>query len=90
MNMFNYWYVWPIGILSWLALGWFEFGVIEANALKSGDESKKPTLSFFIYTISTKFPLAMAIGCAAVGMFFGILWTHFFWHWCPPGSISAG
>jgi len=85
----SYWVIWPIGIVLWLAVGWFEFGYIEAKALHTNDPNK-PTLSRFIYTICTKFPLAMAIGCAAVGMFWGILWTHLFWHWCPPGSITGG
>ena len=26
----------------------------------------------------------------AGGLFIGGLGVHFFWHWCPPGSISAG
>lgn len=85
----NYWILWPVGIIVWLASGWAVFGIFETKALKSTDPSK-PTLSRFIYTLSTRFPLAMALGCAAVGMFFGILWTHFYWHWCPIGSVSAG
>jgi hypothetical protein len=86
----NYWYVWPIGVVLWIALGWVEFGVVEASALKAKAGSNKITLSMFIYTVSTKFPLAMALGCMFVGLFFGILFTHFYWHWCPPGSISEG
>jgi hypothetical protein len=86
----NYWYVWPIGIVLWLALGWAEFGVIEGRALSAKARANQITLSMFIYTVSTKFPLAMALGCTCVGLFFGILYTHFFWHWCPPRSISAG
>jgi hypothetical protein len=86
----NYWYVWPIGIVLWLALGWCEFGVIEGRALSAKAGPKQITLSMFIYTVATKFPLAAIIGASAVAFFFGILYTHFFWHWCPPGSVSTG
>lgn len=85
----NYWYVWPIGIALWLALGFFEFGVIEKNALASSDP-KKPTLSFFIFYVTSKFPLAAIIGAFVTG---GVMWglaVHFWWHFCPPGSISGG
>ena len=44
------------------------------------------TLSRFIYTIGSKFPLSIFL----MGMFVGLLATHFFWHWCPAGSISTG
>ena len=33
---------------------------------------------------------ASAATGASVGMLAGGLATHFFWHWCPPGSISTG
>ena len=88
--MLNYWIVWPVGIALWLGLGWLEFGYFEANALSSKAKPGQITLSMFVYTISSKFPLAMATGCLAIGYFFGALLTHFLWHWCPPGSISAG
>lgn len=85
----NYWYVWPIGIILWLALGWAEFGIIEDRALHAADP-KKPTLSFFVYYVTSKFPLAAILGAFVTG---GIIWglaVHFWWHYCPPGSISAG
>lgn len=88
----NFWWLWPVGIIAWLVLGWTEFGVIEARALKdkNGDNDGHPTLSFWVYTIFTKFPLSIMIVGLAIGFFAGILSTHFLWHWCPPGSVSAG
>lgn len=88
----SYWILWPVGIALWLALGWWEFGVIEARALKdkNGDNDGHPTLSFFVYTIFTKFPLAIALAFLLLGIFWGILMTHFLWHWdptcSPPGA----
>jgi hypothetical protein len=44
----------------------------------------------FCYTIGSKFPLSIFLLGLAVGLFWGVLETHLTWHWCPPGSISAG
>lgn len=44
------------------------------------------TLSRFIYTVGSNWPLSIWL----MGLFAGLLATHFFWHWCPAGSISAG
>lgn len=88
--MMNYWILWPVGILFWLILGWTEFGWIEGRALSAKAGPKQITLSMFVYTVSTKFPLAMALGCMFLGLFWGLLLTHFLWHWCPPGSLSSG
>jgi hypothetical protein len=44
------------------------------------------TLSMWIYTLGSKWPLSIFL----MGMFCGGLAVHFFWHWCPPGSISTG
>lgn len=85
----NYWFVWPIGIAIWLLIGWVDFGYFEWHALKDNDPNE-PTLSFFVYTVSSKYPLAMAWGCILFGAFWGSLLTHFYWHWCPPGSVSEG
>lgn len=85
----NYWIIWPVGIALWLALGFSEFGVLEARALKSKD-ANKPTLSYFVYYITSKFPLAAILGAFVTG---GIMWglaVHFWWHYCPAGSISGG
>ena len=85
----NFWYVWPVGAALWLMLGWAEFGVVESYALKF-PSSIHVTLSYWVYRIATKMPLALALGMMMFGMFWGGLFVHFFWHWCPPGSISAG
>lgn len=85
----SYWIIWPIGIACWIGLGFAEFGVLERNALKSSD-ANKPTLSYFIFYVTSKFPLAAIIGAFITG---GIMWglaVHFWWHFCPPGSLSAG
>lgn len=86
----NYWYVWPIGIVLWLALGWLEFGYFESKALSAKAGPNQITLSMFVYTVGSKFPLSLLLGGMMIGLFFGILFTHFEWHWCPPGSVSAG
>lgn len=85
----NYWYVWPIGIALWLVVGFAEFGVIERKALASKD-ANQPTLSYFVFYVTSKFPLAAILGAFVTG---GIMWglaVHFWWHYCPPGSLSAG
>jgi hypothetical protein len=86
----NYWILWPVGIAAWLLLGWAEFGVIEGRALSAKAKPNQITLSMLVYTVASKFPLALATACLALGYFWGALLTHFLWHWCPPGSISAG
>ncbi len=85
----SYWLLWPLGIAFWLLLGFFEFGVLEARALKSSD-ARKPTLSYFVYYVTSKFPLAAILGAFVTG---GVMWglaVHFWWHWCPPGSLTGG
>lgn len=88
--MGNYWFVWPVGVAMWLALGWIAFAVFEAKALNHSARKNQITLSMFVYTIGSKFPLSIFLLGLAVGFFWGALGTHFFWHWCPPGSVSAG
>lgn len=88
--MQNYWIVWPVGIVLWALLGWAEFAYLESRALKPGAGANQITLSFFVYSICAKFPLAIAFGFLQLGIFIGVLSAHFYWHWCPPGSISAG
>ena len=86
----SYWFIWPIGIVIWLALGWGAFAWFESKALRHDARKDQITLSFFLYTIGSKFPLAIFLGGLLIGLFIGILATHLEWHWCPPGSISAG
>jgi hypothetical protein len=75
------------GDLSWIvgALGAIAFfAVFEARAFRHPDRAN--TLSHAIYTIGSRWPLSIWI----MGAFCGALATHFFWHWCPTGSISVG
>lgn len=47
---------------------------------------RQNTLSMAIFQLGSRWPLSIFI----MGMFAGGLAVHFFWHWCPPGSISTG
>lgn len=60
------------------------FAVLEARAFRHPD--RQNTLSRTIFDLGAKWPLSIFI----MGMFAGGLAVHFFWHWCPPGSISTG
>ena len=44
------------------------------------------TLSHAVYTLGTHWTLAIFL---MGGFCFGLA-THFFWHWCPAGSLSTG
>ena len=71
---------WIIG--AFIAIGFFAY--FEARAFRH--PQRQNTLSHAVYTIGSKWPLSIFI----MGMFAGGLAVHFFWHWCPPGSVSAG
>lgn len=86
----NYWFVWPVGITIWLISGWSAFAYFEAHALNHNARKDQITLSMFCYTIGSKFPLSIFFGGLFVGLFWGILATHLFWHWLPPGAVSGG
>lgn len=86
----NYWFVWPIGIAIWFALGWSAFAWFESRALAHGARKDQITLSMFCYTVGSKFPLSILLAGLVIGGFVVGLGVHFFWHWCPPGSVSAG
>jgi hypothetical protein len=86
----NYCFVWPVGIAIWLGLEWAAVAWFESRALKHDARKDQITLSMFMYTIGSKFPLSLLLAGLFIGLFFGILFTHVAWHWCPPGSISAG
>lgn len=86
----NLWLVWPIGISLWLFLGWVAFAIFERLGIKHKNTAGYITLSFFVYTITQKWPLAIFLMGLAVGSFWGVLGVHFWWHWCPPGSTSMG
>jgi uncharacterized membrane protein len=85
----SYWILWPVGIVLWLALGWAEFAYLEKRGLMP-TRKNQITLSLFCYTVASKFPLSVFWAGLMIGLFFGTLSTHFLWHWCPPGSTSAG
>ena len=71
---------WIIGTL--LAIEFFAY--FEARAFRHSD--RQNTLSMAIYTLGSKWPLSIFF----MGMFVGGLAVHFFWHWCPAGSLSTG
>jgi len=71
---------WIIGIL--LAIAFFAY--FEHRAFRYPD--REHTLSSFIYLMGSKWPLSIFL----MGMLCGGLAVHFFWHWCPAGSISTG
>jgi len=54
----------------------------EVWALATG----RRTLSRMIYDANTAWPLLSTL----VGLVVGGLLVHFFWHYCPAGSVSAG
>jgi hypothetical protein len=73
------------GDLSWIlgALGAIAFfAVFEARAFRHPDRAN--TLSHAVYTIGSTLSIWI------MGIFCGALATHFFWHWCPTGSINIG
>lgn len=71
---------WILGTLG--AIGFFT--LFETLALKW--PLRFDTLSTAIYTLGARWPLSIYL----MGMFSGGLAVHFFWHWCPAGSISEG
>jgi len=86
----SYWFIWPIGITIWLIAGWSAFAYFEAKALNHPANKDQITLSMFMFTIGSKFPLSILILGLLIGLFIGGLGVHFYWHWCPSGSISSG
>lgn len=71
---------WIVGLVA--AVIYFVY--FEYKALQPG--TRIVTLSAFIYGLGAKFPLAVYV----MGFFSGALAVHFFWHWCPVGSVSMG
>lgn len=82
--------IWAIGIASWLALGWLAFAYFEDRAIRNSGDPNRHTLSNAVYTLGKDFPLSIFVLGLVVGLFWGALAVHFYWHWCPAGSISAG
>ena len=73
-------WIWWVGLIAAVVF----FAAIEGLAFKY--PQRQNTLSRTIYDIGSKWPLSIFI----MGMFAGGLGVHFFWHWCPPGSVSTG
>ncbi len=73
--------------LPWVILGvsilaYFTF--FEGYAFRHPD--RLHTLSRTIYYLGQKWPLSIFLW----GLLVGGLAVHFFWHFCPPGSVSGG
>lgn len=73
---------WTFLNAAWLAA----FAFFEVRALAHPENKDRATLSFYVYTIGSKFPLSIFL----LGLVVGALAVHFFWHWCPAGSVSGG
>jgi hypothetical protein len=86
----NLWFVWPFGIATWLFVGWVVFGIFERLGLKHDNAAGYVTLSYFVYRVTQAWPPAVFLIGLFVGLFWGILCAHLWWHWCPPGSVSTG
>jgi hypothetical protein len=86
----NYWIIWPVGISLWLLLGWIAFAYFESRALRHGARKNEVTLSMFLYTIGSKFPLSIFVAGLLAGLFVGGLAVHVLWHWCPNPTHSYG
>jgi hypothetical protein len=71
---------WIIGLIAAIAF----FAVFESYALRHPD--RQNTLSMAIYTLGSKWPLSIFL---MGGFSFGLA-VHFFWHYCPAGSVSTG
>jgi hypothetical protein len=71
---------WIAGALG--ALAYFIY--FEARAFRHPD--RQNTLSRAIYNLGAKWPLSIFL----MGMFAGGLSVHFWWHFCPAGSITLG
>lgn len=71
---------WLVGTA--LAIAFFAW--FEVRAFRHPE--RQNTLSRWIYNLGQNWPLSIWL----MGMLAGGLAVHFFWHWCPPGSVSTG
>lgn len=86
----SYWLLWPLGIATWLAVGWATFSVFEARGIRHNNLGGYITLSYFVYRVTKAWPPSIFLIGLFVGLFWGGLSVHFWWHWCPAGSVSVG
>jgi hypothetical protein len=77
MNLWTWWTVWWVTIL-------VSFACLETYALKHTENG--PTLSRFMWTLGSKFPLTIYFA----GMLMGGLAVHFWWNWCPALGSTNG
>ncbi len=70
--------IWTFWILFLIA----SFAAFESYALVHD----KTTLSRFTWNASQAWPPLPFVA----GLIAGGLAVHFWWHWCPPGSLSTG
>ena len=77
------WLWWPLGITLWLALGWGFFAWRETLGIKHHDRAGYITLSYFVWRVTQAWGPAEGLIMLFVGLFWGMLLTHFWWHWCP-------
>lgn len=85
-----YWLIWPLGLSIWLAIGWAAFAYFEAKGLRHDSTAGYITLSYFVYRVTSAWPPSIFLLGNGVGLFWGGLMVHFWWHWCPVGSTSIG
>lgn len=86
----NLWIIWPLGITLWLTIGWVVFSIFEYLGIKHDDTKGYITLSYFVWRVTQAWPPSMFLLGFSVGGFWCGLAVHFWWHWCPAGSISVG
>lgn len=84
------WVIWPVGITIWLILGWVVFAIFEALGIKHNNTAGYITLSYFVYRVTKAWQPSIFLMGLIIGLFDGGLAVHFWWHWCPPGSVSTG
>lgn len=75
--MNDYWILYAVVLLVMFAIG-------ERYAFNHPE--RQNTLSRAIYDLGSTWPLSIFL----MGLLAGGLAVHFYWHWCPAGSLSLG
>lgn len=87
---------WFLALGAFFALGLVLFAIFEKRGMQhvAGARAYVPgepvSLSYAVWYVGSHFPLSICAFGFLFGLLFGGLSVHFFWHWCPPGSISTG